>query len=183
MSEQFFSIKDVAFVGLELFNSEQVSVIEYFPNYRSLGIENDLQQLLTRNHQLIDELTQPKLQEILHNFEDVCQLLSKSLISQQLSQDSMQVQPIKVSENELIVQWPVAMSKGQDLALMLIFSPSYQSFFLQAQVLVCQAKNDSFMMKLSLHHPRESSRRRLAAHVVEQQRFQLLQQKQQKNNP
>ncbi len=178
MADKYFSVKDMAFVGLEPLDPEQLSITEYFPNYRSLGIENDLQQLLQRNHQLIDELTQPKLQEILHNFEDVCQLLSKTLIAQQLSLDSLQAQKVMISENEITLLWPKAFNKEQSLALMLIFSPNYQSFFIEARVIACQERTNGFLLKLSIAHPRESSRRRLAAHIVEQQRFALAKKRQ-----
>lgn len=175
MAEHFFTVEDMAFVELKAYDPEQTSLVEYFPQYRNLGLEMDLQQLFEKTKHDIDSLSQQKVQDIFANMLQIQQLLTASLVGSTLSHNQVQARKIRVSENHLLCSSEQAFAKQQQLAIMLIFSPKLQCFFIKGQVRHCKASADHFDLEIELSHPRETSRRLLAAHVVAVQRHQRLQ--------
>ncbi|AJQ95840.1 PilZ domain-containing protein [Gynuella sunshinyii] len=167
---EFFRIDDMAFVCGRRWNEQQLSIPEYFPEFKFLQLHGELrlleQDALT-TYQKIDDEHVKHLLDIQNRKIDV---LSKYLLIKDLAQTGIEPQKIVISEGGIGFRGDMQFAAQETIAVAIIFTPSYLSLFAEATVVACNPSLDGgFYVHAEFFKIPESDRQRLARHLLAEQ--------------
>ena len=174
---EYFRVNTNAFVALAKIDQQHNSIPEYFPDLSQFILHQQLEEI---NHQCFEHLNNLKDQtahKLLQLQNQKIDILVK-LLQQKAVQDSqIQVQKIEISEGGVSVINQHRFVLNQQLAIMLIFTPSYEIVYCQGTVVeLSQAEQQ---LHIQFEQIATSQRQKLVQLLLKEQTHQRQLQQQQ----
>lgn len=167
---EFFRIQETAWVLSAPYSPELTIIAEYFPQLRHMVAEHELANLDASLRQLEDKLDDDAMSRYLRLLNQKIDTFRRNLLIEKLDQLSSSPQRITVSEGGLSWSTTPAPEPGDDLALAIVFSPSYTTIYARAEVVATQApENAPGSIHATFVDMPEAVRQELARHILAQQ--------------
>ena len=167
---EFFRIEDMAFVGCTTWRSDQTSVPEYFPEFRFLSLQGEIENLEKDSQELYQKLDDELAKKLIEIQNRKLDLVIKYLSIKDISASQMPPQQVIISEGGVGFQSDKQFQNGALVAVAIVFTPSYLPIFTKAEVIGCRPDNEShFFVHTNFIQLPEETRQKLARHLLMQQ--------------
>ena len=167
---EFFRIDDMAFAAGRLWSEHQLSVPEYFPEFKFLQLRGELEVLNQEAGSIYQKVDDEHVKHLLDIQNRKMEVLEKYLLIKDLAQTKLTPQKIVISEGGIGFRNATAFDINAKIAVAVIFTPSYLSLFTTAKVVGCNPSLDGgFYIHGEFARIPEPDRQRLARHLLAQQ--------------
>ena len=167
---EFFRIDDMAFAAGRLWNDQQLSVPEYFPEFKFLQLHGELRLLEQEAQSVYQKVDDENVKHLLDVQNRKIDVLAKYLLIKDLAQTVLTPQKIVISEGGIGFRNEKSFKVNNSIAVAIIFTPSYLSLFTKAMVVACNPSLDGgYYVHAEFSKIPESDRQRLARHLLAEQ--------------
>ena len=165
----FFRIDDVAYVMASPWQNGHESAPEYFPGLKSLLLNNEIKLLDKQAADLHLRIQDEDLAALMQVQNRKIQLISQFLSSYELQDIGTPAQTISIGEGGISFSSDEEFQKGQELAMAIVFSPSYLPVFARSTVVGGDKFSDNTRYHCEFQGFTNQVRQQLMQHLLRQQ--------------
>lgn len=168
--QQYFRIDDTAYLVAAPYNPDKPAIADYFPELHQIAVLKEFENVDTQLLEFLDRVKDAATRKLLGLFNDKLNLMSRYLHIHDIHEQHLDAQPINIGENGVHGRLPDPVQIDQELALAIIFPPSYLSLFCRARVSsVRPGAEGGTAVELSFVDLPESQRQALTRHMFKVQ--------------
>lgn len=167
---EYFRITNMAFVLAAKWEANQESIPEYFPKLRSLLMQYEILKIEKEAKELYFKIEDEVLKEILQLQNKKLDLMSQHLAAYDLEEIEVKPQLITIGEGGASFISDENYKVGNDIALALVFTPSYLPIFAKAKVVgIDNEKSGINTIHCEFYPFSNKMRQALMQHLLKQQ--------------
>ena len=166
---EFFRVTDTAYLSTAPFEPEKPSVPDYFPDLHQIAVVKEFEQVDAQFLEFLDRVKDASVRKLLKLFNDKLDLMSRTLHIRDIQDRNLNAQSIDISEGGCSALLPGEFEVDQELALAIIFTPSYLSLFCRARVADVGREGEQSRLHLEFVGLTESQRQTLTRHMFKVQ--------------
>lgn len=166
---EFFRVADTAYVTATGFNPERPAIADYFPELHQVAVLKEFENVDAQFSEFLERIKDPATRKLMDLFNTKLTLMTRYLHIQTTQAEHLQAQPIDISEGGCQCLLEGTHEVGEDLALALIFSPSYLSLFCHARVAEARAEGSGTRVNVEFQSLNETQRQSLTRHLFKVQ--------------
>lgn len=168
--QQYFRIDDTAYLVAAPYNPDKPAIADYFPQLHQIAVLKEFENVDMQLLEFLDRVKDAATRKLLGLFNDKLNLMSRYLHIHDVHEHHLDAQPINIGEAGVRGVLPDTVQVNQDLALAIIFPPSYLSLFCRARVSSAQpAATGGSEVELAFVELPESQRQALTRHMFKVQ--------------
>lgn len=166
---EFFRVADTAYVTATAFDPDRPAIADYFPELHQVAVLKEFENVDAQFGEFLERVKDPATRKLMDLFNTKLTLMTRYLHIQTTQAEHLQAQPIDISEGGCRCWLQGSHLVGEDLALALIFSPSYLSLFCHAQVAEAVTEGSGTRVHLEFQTLNETQRQSLTRHLFKVQ--------------
>lgn len=160
----------MAFAMAAPWDNHQESIQEYFPKLRTLVMQYEIENIDKESRDLFFKIEDEVLKEIVQNQNRKLELMSRYLAAYELSDQSILPQQISIGEGGASFESFNEFSVGMDIAVAVVFTPSYLPVFAKAKIVSIDVEGTQNPLIHCEFYPfPEKMRQSLMQHLLKQQ--------------
>ncbi|WP_158269384.1 PilZ domain-containing protein [Saccharospirillum sp. MSK14-1] len=168
--QQYFRIDDTAYLVATPYDPDKPAIADYFPQLHQIAVLKEFENVDMQLLEFLDRVKDAATRKLLGLFNDKLNLMSRYLHIHDIHEHQLDAQSINIGEAGVRGVLPDHVQTGQELALAIIFPPSYLSLFCRARVSQAQTTTDGGTdVELSFVELPESQRQALTRHMFKVQ--------------
>lgn len=166
---EYFRITDTAYIKAAPFDPNKPSIPDYFPELHQIAVKKEFESVDAQVGEFLDRIKDASVKKLIGLMNEKLELMSRYLYIRDTHELKLEAQTIDVSEGGCSVWMPESYQPGDQLALALIFTPSYLAIFCQAHVTDIQPDNGGKRLHLEFVGLGENQRQALTRHMFKVQ--------------
>lgn len=168
--QQYFRIDDSAYLVAAPYNPDKPAIADYFPQLHQIAVLKEFENVDLQLLEFLDRVKDAATRKLLGLFNDKLNLMSRYLHIHDVHEHQLDAQTINIGEAGVRGVLPNDIQVNQQLALAIIFPPSYLSLFCRAQVSHAKpAANGGSEVELTFVELPENQRQALTRHMFKVQ--------------
>lgn len=132
--QQYFRIDDTAYLVAAPYNPDKPAIADYFPQLHQIAVLKEFANVDTQLLEFLDRVKDAATRKLLGLFNEKLNLMSRYLHIHDVQEHQLDAQSINIGEAGVHAVLADAVQVDQELALAIIFPPSYLSLFCRARV-------------------------------------------------
>lgn len=165
-TQQYFRIDDTAYLAVAPYVADKPAIADYFPQLHQIAVRKEFETVDAQLLEFLDRVKDAATRKLLGLFNEKLDLMSRYLHIHDIQEQHLESQSINIGENGVTAHLKQSVQPGQELALAIIFTPSYLSLFCRARV-ASLAENGQ--VQLEFTELPESQRQALTRHMFKVQ--------------
>ena len=166
---EFFRVADTAYIKAAAFDAGRPAIADYFPELHQIAVLKEFENVDAQFGEFLERIKDPATRKLMDLFNTKLSLMTRYLHIQSTRSEHLQAQPIDISEGGCRCWLEGTHAVGDDLALALIFSPSYSSLFCHARVAEASPESAGTEVHLEFQSLSEVQRQALTRHLFKVQ--------------
>lgn len=166
---EYFRIDDNAYIGCIPIDERHDSIPEYFPKLSQISLYQQLSELEKDTKELIEQISDKLTHKILSLQNQKIDIISRYVQADSIAESGLAIQKIEVSEGGVGFFHHSEIAPNTEVAIMLLFTPSYEAVYSKAAIVDCRKENEQFNIHCSFINLEEQQRQKLARHLLKQQ--------------
>lgn len=166
---EFFRVADTAYVTATSFDPQRPAIADYFPQLHQVAVLKEFENVDAQFSEFLERVKDPATRKLMDLFNTKLALMTRYLHIQTTQAEQLEAQPIDISEGGCQCWLEGNHPVGEDLALALIFSPSYLSLFCHARVAEAVSEGGGSRVHLEFESLNEAQRQALTRHMFKVQ--------------
>lgn len=166
---EFFRVADIAYVTAAGYNPARPAIADYFPELHQVAVLKEFENVDVQFGEFLERIKDPATRKLMDLFNSKLTLMTRYLHIQTTQAEHLQAQPIDISEGGCQCWLEGNHKVGEDIALALIFSPSYLSLFCHARVAEAREEGSGTRVNVEFQSLNETQRQSLTRHLFKVQ--------------
>ncbi|HET8902710.1 MAG TPA: PilZ domain-containing protein [Saccharospirillum sp.] len=166
---EFFRVADTAYVTAAGYDPARPAIADYFPELHQVAVLKEFENVDAQFGEFLERIKDPATHKLMDLFNTKLRLMTRYLHIQTTQAEHLQAQPIDISEGGCQCWLEGKHEVGEDLALALIFSPSYLSLFCHARIAEARAEGSGTRVNVEFQSLNETQRQSLTRHLFKVQ--------------
>jgi len=168
--QQYFRINDTAYLVAAPYDPDKPAIADYFPQLHQIAVLKEFENVDMQLLEFLDRVKDAATRKLLGLFNDKLNLMSRYLHIHDVHEHDLDSQSINIGEAGVRGTLPDNIETNQELALAIIFPPSYLSLFCRARVISAQpSAGGGTEVELTFVELPESQRQALTRHMFKVQ--------------
>lgn len=163
--QQYFHMEDSAYLATAPFEADKPAIADYFPHLHQIAVLKEFDNVDAQLLEFLERIKDAATRKLLGLFNEKLDLMSRYLHIHDIHEQQLESQTITISESGCQARLDGQVEVGQELALAIIFTPSYLSLFCRARV----SAVDGDRVALSFVELPENQRQALTRHMFKVQ--------------
>lgn len=165
----YFRVTDTAYLSAALYNANKPAIEDYFPELHQIAVMREFERVNQEYHDFLDRVKDAAVVKLMGLFNEKLDLMTRYLHITDIKELRLEAQRIDIGEGGCSGVLPQSFSIGDELALAIIFTPSYISLFCRARVVEVSEDAEGQRLHLEFQHLAESQRQALTRHMFKVQ--------------
>lgn len=166
---EFFRVADTAYVTAAGYDPARPAIADYFPELHQVAVLKEFENVDAQFSEFLERIKDPATRKLMDLFNTKLTLMTRYLHIQTTQAEHLQAQPIDISEGGCQCWLEGNHEVGEDLALALIFSPSYLSLFCHARIAEARTEGSGTRVNVEFQSLNETQRQSLTRHLFKVQ--------------
>lgn len=167
--QQYFRIDDTAYIAAAPYQPETPAITDYFPRLHQLAVLKEFESVDAQLLEFLDRVKDAATRKMLSLFNEKLDLMSRYLHIHDIHEQQLDAQSINIGETGLRARLDLAAEVGEELAIAIIFTPSYVSLFCRARVISTGVNGEDNAVEVEFVDLPESQRQALTRHMFKVQ--------------
>ncbi|WP_157954466.1 PilZ domain-containing protein [Saccharospirillum mangrovi] len=168
-AQQYFRIDDTAYMAAAPYLADRPAIADYFPHLHQIAVLKEFETVDAQLLEFLDRVKDAATRKMLSLFNEKLDLMSRYLHIHDIHEQQLDAQPINIGENGVKGRLSQSFALGQELAIAIIFTPSYVSLFCRAKVVESLQDGDGYSVDLEFVDLPETQRQALTRHMFKVQ--------------
>ncbi|MHA7878300.1 MAG: PilZ domain-containing protein [Saccharospirillum sp.] len=165
----YFRVNDMAYLSAQPFNAERPAIEDYFPQLHQIAVLREFERVNQEVQELQERIKDAAVRKMMTLFNEKLDLMTRYLHITDIKDQHLDAQMIDIGEGGCACQLAQDFSVGDELALAVIFTPSYVSLFCRAKVVEVSVDAHGRHHHLAFLSLPESQRQALTRHMFKVQ--------------
>jgi len=163
---EYFRVTTNAFVAVALIDQEHNSIPEYFPKISQFTLHQQIEEMNNECYEQLNLLKDKVAHKILNLQNQKIDLVLRLVQQKAIEQANLIAQSIEIGEGGMSFDARESYDLNSELAIMVIFTPSYQVVYTQGKIVDKSGDNKCHIQFEQLV---ESQRQKLVQHLMREQ--------------
>lgn len=165
----YFRVTDTAYLSAVPFDSNKPAIEDYFPELHQIAVMREFERVNQEYYDFLDRVKDAAVRKLMGLFNEKLELMTRYLHISDIKDLRLDAQRIDIGEGGCSGVFAHAFAVGDELALAVIFTPSYVSLFCRARVVQVTEDADGKRLHLEFRHLAEAQRQALTRHMFKVQ--------------
>jgi hypothetical protein len=166
---EYFRVNDAAYVSATVYDAKRPAIADYFPQLHQVAVLKEFENIEAQFGEFLERIKDPATRKLMDLFNSKLELITRYLHIQTTQAEQLKAQTIDISEGGCACWLEGEHPVGEDLALAIIFSPSYLSMFCHVKVAEARSEGTGTQVHLIFHSLNEAQRQSLTRHLFKVQ--------------
>ena len=163
---EYFRVMTNAFVAVAPIDQEHNSIPEYFPKISQFSLHQQLEDVNNECYEQLNQLKDRTAHKILNLQNQKIDIVLKLVQQQAIEEANLVAQSIEIGEGGLSFDSVEDYELDSELAIMVIFTPSYQVVYTQGKII---DKSGDHKSHIQFDQLAEVQRQKLVQHLMKEQ--------------
>lgn len=165
----YFRVNDTAYLSAVPYDPGKPAIEDYFPELHQIAVMREFERVNQEYHDHLDRVKDAAVRKLMGLFNEKLDLMTRYLHITDVKDLRLDAQRIDIGEGGCSGHFAQPFSLGDDLALAIIFTPSYVSLFCRAKVVQVTEDSNGARLHLEFQQLAESQRQALTRHMFKVQ--------------
>ena len=163
---EYFRVTTNAFVAIAAIDKDHNSIPEYFPKISQFTLHQQLEDINVECYEQLNVLKDKTAHKILNLQNQKIDIVLKLVQQKAIEEANLNVQSVEIGEGGLSFESKNSFTVDTQLAVMVIFTPSYQVVYSQGNLI---DKSEDDKCHIQFEQLSEVQRQKLVQHLMKEQ--------------